>query len=237
MGQILLIVFVLYIFSRLFGNNQVPPEARRQQRGGGYQDFYRQRMQNEAFPTSLMLLSAAVMKADGKVLKSELEYVKRFLIQQFGEHRAQKYIYDLRDLLKQTIPLQQACYDIKHVMRPEGRSQLIHYLFGISQADGHVSDSEVRMIQQIAQLLGVPSNEFNSIKAMFYKDTNASYKILGLDKNASDDDIKKAYRKLAIKFHPDKVQHLGDEAQKGAKEKFQKIQDAYEHIKKERGFK
>ncbi|MND04441.1 Chaperone protein DnaJ [compost metagenome] len=72
---------------------------------------------------------------------------------------------------------------------------------------------------------------------MFYRDVNSDYKVLGLESNATDDEIKKAYRQMAIKFHPDKVAQMGEEFQKGAKEKFQKIQDAYEAIKKSRGFK
>lgn len=205
-------------------------------RGGSYQDFYRQRVMQSNFPTSLMILSAAVMKADGKVVRSELDYVKQFFNQQFGQ-QGQHYILELRDLLKRDIPLQQACSDIRQVMQPAVRLQLMHYLFGIANADGHVSGAEVSTIRQIASYLGISSQDFESIKAMFYKDTKAMYKILGLDENATDDEVKKAYRKLAVKYHPDKVQHLGEEFQTGAKEKFQKIQEAYENIKKERGMK
>jgi DnaJ like chaperone protein len=72
---------------------------------------------------------------------------------------------------------------------------------------------------------------------MFYRDVNSDYKVLGVEASATDDEIKKAYRQMAIKFHPDKVASMGEDFQKGAKEKFQQIQDAYEAIKKSRGFK
>jgi DnaJ like chaperone protein len=72
---------------------------------------------------------------------------------------------------------------------------------------------------------------------MFYRETNSDYKVLGIESTASDDEVKKAYRQMAIKFHPDKVAQMGEEFQKGAKEKFQQIQDSYEAIKKARGFK
>ncbi len=177
------------------------------------------------------------MKADGKVVKSELDYVKQFFVQQFGPTASRQYILELKDILKREVPLQQACFDMKQAMQPEVRLQLLHYLFGISRADGHVSQKEVNLIQQIARYLSISNADFDSIKAMFYKDANAAYKILGVNASASEEEIKKAYRKLAVKYHPDKVQHLGEEFQSGAKDKFQNIQEAYETIKKERGIK
>ncbi len=197
---------------------------------------YRQRITQNDFGTVMLLLSASVMKADGKVLKSELDYVKNFFSRQFGENRANDLLLQLRDILKQNISIHQACFDIKAAMAYEARMQLLHYLFGIAQADGSVSEAEVKHIQNIANNIGLLSSDFNSIKAMFYKDVDVSYKILGLDKVATNEEIKKAYRQLAVKYHPDKVSHLGEEYQVGAKEKFQKIQDAYENLKKQRGF-
>jgi DnaJ like chaperone protein len=72
---------------------------------------------------------------------------------------------------------------------------------------------------------------------MFYRSADSDYKILGIEATASDEEVKRAYRKMAIAFHPDKVAQMGKEYQKGAKEKFQQIQDAYENIKKKRGIK
>jgi DnaJ like chaperone protein len=122
-------------------------------------------------------------------------------------------------------------------MQPEIRIQLIHYLFGIAKADGSVSESEINVIRRISDLLGIDPVEFNSVKNMFYRDVHSDYKILGIESTATDDEIKKAYRQMAIKFHPDKVASMGEDFQKGAKEKFQQIQDSYEAIKKSRGFK
>ena len=116
------------------------------------------------------------------------------------------------------------------------RLQIIHYLFGISKADGHVHESELQTIHTIANYLGVSSADFNSLKAMYFRDTNSDYLILEITSSASDDEVKKAYRKMAVKFHPDKVAALGEEVQKAANEKFQKVQSAYENIKKQRGF-
>ncbi|MCW3102796.1 MAG: hypothetical protein JWO09_1236 [Bacteroidetes bacterium] len=188
------------------------------------------------FAASLLVLSAAVMKSDGRTLKSELDYVKSFLVRQFGEAQAQEQILMLKEILKQEIPLREVCVQIRQYMPHAERLQLIHYLFGISKADGHVHPSELETVSMISEYLGVNSADFNSLKAMYFRDTNSDYRILEVEPDASDEDIKKAYRKMAVKFHPDKVAALGDEVQHAAKEKFQKVQEAYENIKKQRGF-
>lgn len=188
------------------------------------------------FAASLLVLSAAVMKSDGKTLKSELDYVKRFLSQQFGEQNAQQQIQLLKEILKQEIPLHDVCNQIKHYMPHSERLQIIHYLFGISKADGHVHELELQTIHTIANYLGVSAADFNSLKAMYFRDTNSDYLILETTPSATEEEIKKAYRKMAVKFHPDKVAALGEDVQKAANEKFQKVQAAYENIKKQRGF-
>jgi DnaJ like chaperone protein len=143
----------------------------------------------------------------------------------------------LRDILEKEIPLYDVCNQIKHNMEYASRLQLIHFLFGVSMADGQVHDSEVKVIEQIASFLNINMADFNSLKAMFYADTDSDYKILEIHNSASDEEVKKAYKKMAVKFHPDKVSHLGEEYQQDAKEKFQKVQQAYENIKKQRGIK
>lgn len=200
--------------------------------------YYQQRTGINDVATMLMALSAAVMRADGKVLKAELDYVKAFFNQQFGPRFSAEHLQTLKRFLDSgDIPLDQICRDIQMRMPEEVRIQLIHYLFGIAKSDGTVSESEIKVIEDIAQKLRIPRVEFESVKNMFYRDTNSDYKVLGIDPSASDDEVKKAYRQMAIKFHPDKVAQMGEEFEKGAKEKFQQIQDAYEAIKKQRGFK
>lgn len=200
-------------------------------------NYYSQRLSQNDFATALLILSAAVMKADGKILKSELDYVKQFFKQQFSSHLSSKYISDFKDILKKDFVLSDVCSTINGSMPIRQRSLLIQYLFGIAQADGLVSDSEMKVIQRISSYFRISSIEFEQIKSLFYKDVSSYYKVLGIDESASNDEVKKAYRKMAIKHHPDKFSQLGEEQQKAAKNKFQKIQEAYEHIKKERSIK
>jgi DnaJ like chaperone protein len=187
-----------------------------------------------AFAMSLLVLVAAVMKADGKVLRSELDYVKKFFLQNFGADTSQEAIVMLRDLLKQPIPVQDVCRQIKQNLDYSSRLQLVHFLYGISMADGEVHPSEQKAIEQVAGFIGISAKDKDSIKYMFVPQTDSAYKILEIDRSVTDDEVKKAYRKMANKFHPDKVGHLGEDFQKVANEKFQKVNEAYEKIKKER---
>ena len=114
--------------------------------------------------------------------------------------------------------MDQICDDVKTRMQPEVRVQIIHYLFGIAKADGSVSESELNVLNVIASMMGVASVDFESVKNMFYRNADSDYKILGIEASATDDEVKKAYRQMAIKFHPDKVASMGEEYEKGAKE-------------------
>ena len=187
------------------------------------------------FTMSLLTLTAAVMKADGRIMKSELEYVREYFSKSFGPAASQEAMLYLRDLLKQEIPLRDVCYQIKHRLDHSSRLQLLHFLFGVSKADGKVNPSEVEIIEKIAGYLGISAIDMGSIKAMFYEDTDAAYRVLAIEASVSDDEVKKAYRKMANKYHPDKVAYLGEDIRKAAGEKFRKVKDAYETIKKDRG--
>lgn len=201
--------------------------------GGG--TGYNARTAQGDFTASLLVLTAAVMKGDGKVLRSELEFVKKFLVANYGEANAQRLLPVLKELLEKEIPLREVCLQIRQYMPGAQRIQLLHYLFGISAADGDVHPREILIIETISGYLGVDRADYESIKAMHYRDVDSDYKILEVDPDASDEEVKKAYRKMAVKFHPDKVADLGEDAQKIAKERFQKVQDAWEAVKKRRG--
>ncbi len=188
------------------------------------------------FAVSLLVLFAHVMKADKQLLKSELEYVKQFLKQNFGQRNTNDMMILFHDILEQDYSLASVCRQIKSRMDHPSRLEMIHVLFGLSKADQRVHPAEVDAIQKIAGYLGVSQADFESIKAMFVSDPSSAYRILEVDSDSPADQIKRAYRKMANKYHPDKVQHLGDDLQKLAEDKFKAINDAYQQIKKERQF-
>lgn len=185
---------------------------------------------------SLLVLISAVMKADGKVLKSELDYVKTFLVHNFGAESARSAVNMLRDLLKQSIPVADVCRQIQKNLDYSSRLQMLHFLFGIARADGDVSPNEQELLRHMALNLGISEKDYESIQSMFIADKDAAYKILEIEPSASVEEIKKAYRTMAMKYHPDKVSYLGEDFQNAAKEKFQKVNEAYEIIKKQKNF-
>lgn len=193
------------------------------------------RTQSGDFEISLLVLAAIVIKADGKIDQRELDFVRSQFVSMYGKERANNAFKLFKGIMKKQISARQVCMQIRQHMPHSSRLQLLHFLFGIAKADGHVSEVEVDQIRKIAGYLYINQYDFESIKAMFYSSTDSAYKILEIDKSATDNEVKKAYRKMAKKYHPDKLQGLGEEHLKGAQAKFQKIQAAYDSIKKERG--
>ncbi|MDO5760562.1 MAG: TerB family tellurite resistance protein [Bacteroidota bacterium] len=188
------------------------------------------------FVMALLMLFAQVMKADGRVTKNELNLVKQWLINNLGEKEAQNRLLILRDLLQKDIDLLQVCKQINSSVAYASRLELLHMLFGIALADQEISPIEKALIIRIANLLLISQQDYKTIEAMYFKSTDWAYTMLQVDKNASNEEIKKSYRKLCIKYHPDKVASLGEKAQKDAENKFKQINQAYETIKKERNF-
>ncbi|MGP8214817.1 MAG: DnaJ domain-containing protein [Bacteroidia bacterium] len=192
------------------------------------------------FHKSLLALSAAVMQSDGSTTRLELDYVRAFFVRQFGVEKTKEDLLVLREMLKRRVPLEKVCLPLRLNMAYQGRLQLLHYLFGVAFADSRISNDERNVLNRISILLGISPLDLRSIAAMFIKGSNisggAAYDILGINRDATDEDVKRAYRRMALENHPDKVTHLGEDVSKAAEEKFKKIQEAYEEIKLNRGF-
>ena len=184
---------------------------------------------------NLLALSATVIKADGQVKTQELQFVRNFFIANYGSEQAAMIFETFNEQIKIEV---QSISDLAMIFVQrtpyETRLQVLHFLFGVGNADGTISKSELNKINQIADALGIRSSDFESIQAMFIKDTESSYKVLEILPSASAEEVKKAYRNMAKKFHPDKLQSKDPALIKGAQEKFQEVQKAYEAIQKER---
>ena len=196
----------------------------------------RPKTQSGDFEVSLLVLASIVIKADGKQDQRELDYVRQQFSSMYGKTRANHAFKLFKNIAKQNVSTRQVCLQIKQMMDHPSRLQLLHFLFGIAKADGTVTQNEIKQIYTMSGYLGISNKDFESIKAMFFNIKDNAYKILEIEKTATVDEIKKAYRRMAKKYHPDKVAHLGKEHQKGAEEKFRQVQEAYETLQKERGF-
>lgn len=204
------------------------------------------------FEVSLLILSALVIKADGKVDQRELDYVRTHFVSLFGKTRANNAFKIFNEIIKNnTVSTRRVCMQIQKHMDHPSRLQLLHYLFGIAAADNYVSPSEIYELRKMAGYLHINRRDYDATEAMFsgynqrsnhqkadFNDYNivSAYKILDVEKSATNDEIKRAYRKMAKKHHPDKIQHLGETHVKAAEEKFKQIKEAYEQLQSERDF-
>ncbi|OIP84445.1 MAG: hypothetical protein AUK44_02670, partial [Porphyromonadaceae bacterium CG2_30_38_12] len=189
------------------------------------------------FKMSLLVLVACVMKADGRVQKAELDVVKKFLVANFGEEGALEALQIIKNLLEQHIDETEVARQINQHMNYSAKLQLLHLLLDIALSDGEFHPSEQAMLERIIIIFRISQADYESLKAPYFKTTDPgwAYKTLEIEPTASDGELKKAYRRMAMKYHPDKVATLGEDMHKSATEKFRSINEAYETVKKLRG--
>lgn len=190
------------------------------------------------FKASLLVLIAYIVKIDGKVQKSEIEVVKKVLIKNYGIQGAQDALNILKKILEKPIDGIAAAKQIQQYMVRYEKQQLLYFLIDIAYADNFLHDKEWEAIRNIAAIFKITPSELEGYLARFRQeeDANWAYKVLEIPINASSAEIKKAYKRMAIKYHPDKVAHLGEEAKKIATERFKVINEAYDSLKKEKEF-
>lgn len=201
------------------------------------------------FQSALLSLIAYMMKADGHARKVELEFVRPQLIRIFGEDRARYALLQLRELLKNNIDFYQVTQVINRSLDEQSKCTILSILYGIAMADGVLSNEEWQMLLRITEYIGLNRRDLETIRMMYGNEggssssynpdeTNESpYKIIGVNENATNEEVKRAYRNLVKKFHPDMQSDLSKEAQEDAQKRFVKIQQAYEKICSLRGIK
>lgn len=195
---------------------------------------YSDQEQRNSFLMSLLVLSAAVIKADGKTTSQELSTLRSFFARNFGAQAGEEAVSIVQVLVQKEFNLYEVCAQIRSYMDYSQRLQLFHYLVSLGACDG-LEQREIDVLETIATYIGLSKGDSDSIFALFRPSNDSYYRILEIDPSASNEEVKKAYRKMAVKYHPDKVATLGKDVQKAAEEKFKAISQAYEAICKERG--
>jgi len=201
-----------------------------------FQDFTQQNVSPADFELNLLSLCSIIIKADGQVSQRELDYVRQYFLGTYGKQKANAIFRTFNEVIKKReVSALRICQYLNQRTRYEVRLQLLHFLFGIAQADGQISKGEIDKLKELAGYLRIGNIDYESIMAMFVKSADNAYKILEIDAKASDDEVKKAYRTMAKKYHPDKVITEDEAIKRGAEEKFKEVQKAYEVIQQERG--
>ena len=190
--------------------------------------------QRNSFLMSLLVLSASVIKADGKTTSQEKATLREFFARNFGTQAANEVDEILEELLQKDYNLYEVCGQIRSCMDYPQRLQLYHFLVQLGACDG-LQQREIDVLETIATYIGLSKADVDSIFAQFRPSNDSNYRILEITPDATDEEVKKAYRKMAIKYHPDKVATLGEDVQKAAEEKFKAVNQAYEAICRERG--
>jgi DnaJ like chaperone protein len=204
--------------------------------GSVFRDMTRQQVSPADFELNLLSLCSIVIKADGQVNQRELDYVRQYFLSTYGKERSNAIFRTFNEVIKKReISAQRICEFLNQRTRYEVRLQLLHFLFAIAKADGNVSQAEIEKITEIAGYLRLGRSDFESIMAMFIKSADNAYKILEIERTATDEEVKKAYRTMAKKYHPDRVNTENEAIKNGAEEKFKQVQKAYEEIQGERG--
>ena len=202
-----------------------------------------------SFLFSMLVLSSYIIKADGKIMHSEMNCVRNFLRNNFGEQavrQGEDILLKLFEMQKQQgattfkETIRKSCVEISFHMNIGQRLQLLDYLIIIAKVDGTVSPEEVYALKEVATYLGLSAQDVDSMLNMEASSNqqiglDEAYKILGISPNATNDEVKAAYRKMALKHHPDRVSTLGDDVREAAEKKFQEINNAKERIYKARG--
>ncbi|MDN0054244.1 TerB family tellurite resistance protein [Bacteroides caecigallinarum] len=205
--------------------------------------------QRNSFLFSMLVMASYIIRADGRIMHSEMEFVRQFLRNNFGEIAVSEgeqillNLFEQRKQMDKSNPMafkntiHECGAQIASNMSYEERLQLLRFLTQIAQSDGNVCKEEIDALKEVALAMGMSQQEVESMLNMRGKSLDEAYKVLEISPDATDEEVRAAYKKMALKHHPDRVATLGEDIRKAAEEKFQDINNAKERIYKARGIR
>lgn len=205
--------------------------------------------QRNSFLFSMLVMASYVIRADRRIMHSEMEFVRQFLRRQFGEEAVVEgeqillKLFEEAKRMDQTTPggYHQVILDcgqqIAMNLNYEQRLQLLSFLVQIAQSDGNVCSEEIQALREVTQAMGLAAQELDSLMHLRGDSLEEAYQVLEISPSATDEEVKAAYRRLALKHHPDRVAALGEDIRRASEEKFQQINNAKDRIYKARGLK
>ena len=191
----------------------------------------------DRFVQLLIRLLVHAVKADGHVDERELGVIRQFFQTNLGFTGVKlAWVNDLLDhALRTPADLTDVCREFSQNCGYDAKLIALQLVYRVLLADGSFVDAERRFVSRLVDLLSIMSDDHRRVQAMFELDADsitAYHAVLGVEKDASKEGIKRAYRQACKDNHPDKVFHLGEEFQKVAKEKMLKINEAYDALMK-----
>lgn len=205
--------------------------------------------QRNSFLFSMLVMASYIIRADGRIMHSEMEYVRQFLRMNFGEEAVIQgeqillNLFEQRKQMERQNPMafkntiHECGAQIAANLPYEQRLQLLDFLVNIAKSDGSVCSEEIAALKEVAQCMELSPKEVESMLNLSGNSLEEAYKVLEIDPSATNEEVRTAYRRLALKHHPDRVATLGEDVKKAAEEKFQQINNAKERIYKARGIK
>ena len=205
--------------------------------------------QRNSFLFSMLVMASYIIRADGKIMHSEMEYVRTFLRNNFGAQaetdgdKILRNLFEERKRMEQTDKMafrntiHECGAQIAANMSYEQRLQLLNFLVMIAKSDGNVCEAEIEALKEVAQAMQMSAKEIDSMLNLTGNSLEEAYKVLEISPDATDQEVRAAYRSLVLKHHPDKVATLGEDIRKAAEVKMQQINDAKERIYAARGLK
>lgn len=189
------------------------------------------------FHASLLVLASLVIKADGRVDERELHFVREHFKKWFGEAKAQESFREFKRIVQEKPAVPDVCAQVRRHMSIQHRIQLVAFLFGLAHADGAMTSDERQQIARIAGYLGIHPHDFRRLEAVHRPSAPDPFEVLGIPQTSDDTLVKKTYRNLVKRYHPDAMVGMGEDVVREAEGTFRKIQQAYEEICQQRGIK